>query len=58
MRLASILNCSAPVLGGAQNSSECSMFTIVSDSRSHCLLLDRAHIWRVRNERWGFKPMG
>ena len=38
MRLASILNCSEPVLGGAQNNSDCSTFTIVSDSRSHWLL--------------------
>ena len=38
MRLASILNCSEPVLGGAQNKSDCSTFTIVSDSRSHWLL--------------------
>ena len=43
MRLASILNCSEPVLGGAQNSSDCSSFTIVSDSRSHWLLLDSEH---------------
>ena len=40
MRLASILNCREPVLGGAQNSSEWSSFTIVSDSCSHCLLLE------------------
>lgn len=44
MRLASILNWSEPVLGGAQNSSECFTFTIVSDSNSHCPLLGPAHV--------------
>ena len=43
MRLASIRNCSEPVLGGAQKSKECSTFTIVSDSRSHSLLFHPAH---------------
>lgn len=40
MRLASILNCSDPAFGGAQNRSECPTFTIVSDSCSHWLLFD------------------
>lgn len=51
MRLASILNSSEPVLGGAESSSECSMFTIVSDSRRHWPLVNRTHGWKTRNER-------
>ena len=53
MRLASILNCSEPVLGGAQNNSDCSTFTIVSDSRSHWLLHHPDHSSRAMvQERW------
>lgn len=43
MRLASILNCIEPVFGGAQNKSECSSFTNVSDNESHDLLHDQAN---------------
>ena len=51
MRFASILNSSEPVLGGAESSSECSMFTIGSDSRRHWPLVNRTHGWKTRNER-------
>ena len=38
MRLASILNCSDPAFGGAQNRRDRSLLTIVSESDSHCRL--------------------
>ena len=38
IRLASILNCSDPAFGGAQNRRDRSLLTIVSESDSHCRL--------------------